>query len=149
MVVVVDFNLLFKEIFKHNNGARRVDVLTSTNGKARKIRVNILNFIDSSCFMSMSLDKVAILYGIKSKTLYPYEYFKDENSYNNILGNLSIEDFRSSLTKKWPLQAEDVEFNINNSKRTGKESTLEYMENDVRILEYCFISFVNLNLNTN
>ena len=52
----------------------------------------------------MSLDKVAKVYNIKNKTLYPYEYFKDENSYNNKLGNLSIQDFRSSLTTKLPTQ---------------------------------------------
>ena len=49
----------------------------------------------------MSLDKMGNVYGIKSKTLYPYEYFKDENGYNNIFGNQSIEDFRSSLTNKF------------------------------------------------
>ena len=72
--------------------------------------------------------------GIKSKTFYPYEYFKDENSYNIILGNLSIEDFIASIKNKLPLQAEFDEFNINNSKKTGKDLTLDYMENDVRML---------------
>ena len=30
--------------------------------------------------------------------------------------------------------------------KTGKELTLEYMENDVRILEHCFNLFVKLNI---
>ena len=65
----------------------------------------------------MFRDKMANVYNIKSKTLHTYDYFKDENSYNNITGNLSIEDFRSSLTNKLPLQSEVDEFNINNSKK--------------------------------
>ena len=52
----------------------------------------------------MSLDKIANVYGIKSKTLYPYEYFRDENSDSIILSNLLIEDSRSSLTNKLQLQ---------------------------------------------
>ena len=41
-----DFNLLFNEIFKQNN-SRRNDILASTNGKARMLRVGVLKFIDS------------------------------------------------------------------------------------------------------
>ena len=37
-----DFNLLFNEIFKQNNSRRRIDILPSTNGKARMFRVRIL-----------------------------------------------------------------------------------------------------------
>ena len=94
----------------------------------------------------MSLDKIANVYNVKSKTLYPYEYFKDENSYYKKLGDLSIEDFRSSLTNKLPTQAEVDNFNNSNSMKTGKELTLEYMENDVRILEHCFNLFVKINI---
>ena len=72
------------------------------------------------------------------------EYVRDENSYNIILGNLTIEDFRSSLTKKPPTQTNVDEFNRNNSMKTGKELKLEYMENDVTILEHCFNPFVKL-----
>ena len=82
------------------------------------------------------------------KTLYPYEYFTDENSYNNKLGNLSIQDFRSSLTTKLPTQDEVDDFNNSNSNKTGKELTLEYMENDIFILGHCFNPFVKLNMNT-
>ena len=128
-----DFNLLFNEIFKQNN-SRRIDILPSTNGKARTFRVGVLKFIDSYSFLTMSPDKMAKVY-VKNKTLYPYEYFKDENSYNNKLGNLSIQDFRSSLTTKLPTQDEVDDFNNSNSNKTGKELTLEYMENDIFILD--------------
>ena len=69
-----DFNLLFNEIFKQNNSRRRIDILPSTNGKARMFRVGILKFLDSYNFLTMSLDKIAKVYNIKNKTLYPYEY---------------------------------------------------------------------------
>ena len=36
-----DFNLIFNEIFKQNNSRRRIDILPSTNGKARMFRVGI------------------------------------------------------------------------------------------------------------
>ena len=81
----------------------------------------------------MFLDKMAKVYKVKNKTLYPYEYFKDENSYNNKLRNLSIQDFRSSLTTKLPTQDEVDDFNNSNSSKTGKELTLEYMKNDIFI----------------
>ena len=87
-----DFNLIFIEIFNQSNNKRRVDVLPSTNGKARMFKVGILKFLDSYNFMTVSLDKMAYVYQVKSETLYPYEYFKDENSNNNKLSNLSLED---------------------------------------------------------
>ena len=143
-----DFNLLFNEILKQNNSRRRIDILPSTNGKARIFRVSVLKFIDSYKFLTMSLDKMAKVYNVKNKTLYPYEYFKDENNYNNKLGNLSIQDFRSSLTTKLPTQYEVDDFNISNSNKTGEELTMEYMENDIFILGHCFNLFVKLNMNT-
>ena len=44
----------------------------------------------------MSLDQMAKIYGCKTKTLSPYEYF-GLKSYNNLIGNLKIENFKSSL----------------------------------------------------
>ena len=143
-----DFNLLLNEWFKQNDSKRRIDILPSTNGKARMFRVGVLKFIDSYSFLTMSLDKMAEVYNVENKTLYPYEYFKDENSYNNQLGNLSIQDFRSSLTTKLPTQDEVDDFNNSNSKKPGKELTLEFMENDIFILGHCFNLFVKLNMNT-
>ena len=130
-----DFKPLINELFKQNGAKRRVDVLPCTNGKARMFGVGILKFIDSYSFMTPSLDKMDTVSGIESKTLYPYEYFKNENSYDNKLGNLSIEDFRSSQTSKLLLQAEVDEFIKSNSKKTSEESTLGNMENDVSIIK--------------
>ena len=143
-----DFNLLFNEIFKQNNSKRRINILPSTNGKARMFRVG--KFRDNYSFLTMSLEKIAKGYNIKNKTLYPYEYFKGENSCNNKLGNLSIQDFRSSLTTKLPTQDEVDDFNDSKSNNTGKELKLEYMENDIFIfiLGHCFNLFVKLNTNT-
>ena len=138
-------SIYYNEIFKQNNSRRRIDILPCTNGKARKFRVGILKFIDSYSFLTISLDKIAKVYNIKNKTFYPYEYFKDENIYNNQLGNLSIQDFRSSLTTKLTTQDEVDDFNNSNSKKTGKELALEYMENDIFVLGHCF----NLNFKLN
>ena len=80
------FNLIFNEIFKQNNNEKRVHVFPSTNGNARMFRVGILKFIDSYNFMTMSLDQMANVYQDKNKILYPYEYFKEENSYNKKIG---------------------------------------------------------------
>ena len=143
-----DFNLLLNEIFQQNNSRRRIDILPSTNGKARMLRVGALKFIDSYSFLTMSLGKMAKVYTVKNKTLYPYEYFKDENIYNNKLGNLSVQDFRSSLTTKLPTQDEVDGFNNSNSNKNNKELTLEYIENDIFILGHCFNLFVHLNMNT-
>ena len=57
---------------------------------------------------------------LKIKHYIPIKYFKDETSYNNKLGNLSIQDFRSSLTTKLPTQDEVDGFNNSNSNKTGK-----------------------------
>ena len=54
--------------------------------------------------MTMPLDKMTKVYQVKSKKLYPCEYFKNENTYNNMLGNMTIEDFRPSLKKLPPLK---------------------------------------------
>ena len=57
----------------------------------------------------MPLDQMAKIYGCKTKTLYPYEYFgldsydsKADNgskaTYQEVIGNLKTEDFKSSLS---------------------------------------------------
>ena len=65
---------------------------------------------------------------IKSKTLYPYEHFKDESSFKNIFGNLTQEDSKSPLTNELPSKFAVDEFKIYISKKTGKALKLEYME---------------------
>ena len=62
-----DFNLLFNELFHQNNSKRRVDILPSTNGKARMFRAIVLKFLDSYSFMTMSLDKMAKIIILKVK----------------------------------------------------------------------------------
>ena len=62
------------------------------------------------------------------------------------MGSTSIEDFRSLLTATLLTQAAEDNFNNSNSMKTGKELKLEYMENDVRIVERCFNPFIKLNI---
>ena len=57
------------------------------------------------------------------------------DSYDEIIGNLKIEDFKSSLATKLPTQEEVDIFNIDNSHKTGKDLTIEILQNDVEILE--------------
>ena len=49
--------------------------------------IGCLKFLDSYNFLAMPLDQMAKIYGCKTKTLYPYEYF-GLDSYNNLIGNL-------------------------------------------------------------
>ena len=47
----------------------------------------------------MPLDQMAKIYGCKTNSLYPYGYFGLDDYQENI-GNLKIEDFKSSLNNK-------------------------------------------------
>ena len=114
--------------------------------------IGCLKFLDSYNFLAMPLDQMAKIYGCKTKTLYPYEYFGLDSlgttteSYKNLKNNLKIEDFKSSLHKKLPTQ-EDVDiFNKDNCHKTGKDLTIEYLQNDVEILDYCMNEYVKLNM---
>ena len=75
--------------------------------------IGCLKFLDSYNLLAMPLDQMARINGCKTKTLYPYEYF-GLDFYNNLIGNLKIEDFKSSLHNKLPTQ-EVVNFNNENS----------------------------------
>ena len=66
---------------------------------------------------------MAKIYGCKTKTLYQYEYFGLDD-YQEAIGNLKIDDFKSSLHNKLPTQEE-------------ADLTIEYLQNDVEILDYC------------
>ena len=105
----------------------------------------------------MPLDQMAKIYGCKTKTLYPYEYFgldsydseADNGSkatYQKVIDNLKIEDFKSSLSNKLPTQEEVDIFNKGNSQKTGKDLTIEYLQNDVEILDYCMNEYVKLSM---
>ena len=105
----------------------------------------------------MPLDQMAKIYGCKTKTLYPYEYFGlykydseaasgSKASYDEAIGNLKIEDFKSSLHNKLPTQEEVDNFNNENSHKIGKDLTIEYLHNDVEILDYCMNEYVKLSM---
>ena len=87
----------------------------------------------------------AKIYGCKTKTLYPYEHFGLEGYRENI-GYLQIEDFESSLSNKLPKQEEFDIFNKDNSHKTGKDLTIEYLQNDVEILDCCMNEYVKLSM---
>ena len=93
----------------------------------------------------MPLDQMAKIYGCKTKTLYPYEYF-GLDSYNEVIGNLKIEDFKYSLSNKLPTQEEVDIFNKDNSHKTGKDLTIENSKNDVETLDYCINEYVKLSM---
>ena len=107
--------------------------------------IGCLKFLDSYNFLAMPLDQMAQIYGCKTKTLFPYEYF-GLKSYNNLIGNLNIEDFKSSLSNKLPTQEEFDNFNKDNSHKTVKDLTIECLQNDVEILDYCMNEYVKLSM---
>ena len=146
-----DFNLLYSELFKQNNDKRNVDNIPLAAGKSKMISIGCFKFIDSYNFLAMPLDQMEKIYGCKTKTLYPYEYFGLESysskaTYNNLIGNLKIEDFKSSLHKKLPTQEEVDTFNKENSNKTSRDLTIEYLQNDVELLDYCMNEYVKLSM---
>ena len=75
----------------------------------------------------MHLDQMAKIYGCKTKPLYPYECLNfDSNQYHEVIGNLNINNFKSSLSNKLPTQDEVDILNKDNSHKTGKDLTIEF-----------------------
>ena len=107
--------------------------------------IGCLKFLDSYNFLAMPLDQMAKRYVCKTKTLYPYEYF-GLDTYQEVIGNLNIENFKSSLSNKLPTQEEIDSFNKDNSHKTGKDLTVEYLQNDMEILDYCMNEYVKLSM---
>ena len=68
------------------------------------------------------------------------------DSYDEVIGNLKREDFKSSLHKKLPTQEEVDNFNNENSHKTGRDLTIEYLQNDIEILDYCLNEYVKLSV---
>ena len=66
--------------------------------------------------------------------------------YNNLLVNLNVEDFKSSLCNKLPAQEEVDNFNKDNSHKTGKDLTIVFLQNDMEILDYCMNEYVTLSM---
>ena len=93
----------------------------------------------------MPLDQMAKIYGCKIKTLYPYEHFGLDD-FDNLIGNLNIEDFISSLHDKLQTKEEVDIFNKDNSHKTDKDLTIEYLQKDVEILDYCMNEYVKLSM---
>ena len=140
-----DSRLLYIELFKQNNNKRKVDNISLAAGKSKMFSIACLKFLDSYNFLAMPLDQMAKIYGCKTKTFYPYEYF-GVDSYDEVIGTLKIEDFKSSLSNKLPTQEEVDIFNKDNSHKTGKDLTIEYLQNDVEILDYCMNEYVQLSM---
>ena len=100
----------------------------------------------------MPLDQIAKIYGCKTKNLYPYEYFGLDElgnttksygsgttsgtkaTYDNLIGNLKIKDFNSSLHNKLATQEQVDNFTNENRHKNGKDLIIEYLQNDVEIL---------------
>ena len=120
-------SIYYCDLFKQNNDKRKVDNIPLAAGKSKMFSID---------FLAMPLDQMAKIYGCKTKTLYPYEYFGLDD-YDNSIGNLNTEDFKSSLSNKLPTQEEVDNFNKDKSHKTGKDLTIEYLQNDVEILDYC------------
>ena len=152
-----DFNLVYSELFKQNNDKRKVDNIPLAAGKSKMFSISCLKFLDSFNFLAMPLDQMAKIYGCKTKTLYPYEYFGlykydseaasgSKATSDEAIGNPKIEDFKSSLHNKLPTQEEVDNFNNENSNKTVKDLTIEYLQNDVEIIDYCMNEYVKLSM---
>ena len=89
-----DFNLLYIKLFKQNNDKRKVDNIPLAAGKSKMFSIGSFNFL------AMPLDQMAKIYGCKTNTLYPYEYL-GLDTYQEVIGNLKIEDIKSSLEKNY------------------------------------------------
>ena len=140
-----DFNLLYSELFKQNNDKRKVHNIPIAAGKSLMLSIGCLKFLDSYNFLAVPLDQMAKIYGCKTKTLYPYEYFGLDD-YQEVICNLKIEDIKSSLHNKLPTQEEVANFINENSHKTGRDLTIEYLQNDVEILDYCMNEHVELSM---
>ena len=143
---------------------RKVDNIPLAAGKSMMFSIGCLKFLDSYNFLAMPLDQMTKICGCKTKTIYPYEYFGldelgtttksygrgttsgSKATYDEAIGNLKIEDFKSSLHNKLPTQEEVHNFNNENSHKTGKDLNIEYLQNDVEILDYCINEYVKLSM---
>ena len=120
-----DFNQLYSELFTQNNDKRKVDNIPLASGKSKMFCIGCLKFLDSYNFLAIPHDQLAKIYGCRTKTLYPYEYF-GLDLYDEVIGNLKAEDIKSSLSNKLPTQEVVHIFNKDNSHKTGKDLTIEY-----------------------
>ena len=121
-----DFNLVYNEFFRQNNDKRKVDNIPLADGKSKLFSIGCLKLLDSFNFLAMPLDQMTKIYHCKTKTFYTYEQFGlYYYRYDSIIGNLNIEDFKSSLFSKLQTQEEVDIFNKVNSPKTGEDLTIE------------------------
>ena len=116
-----------------------MDNIPLAAGKSKMFSIGCLKSLDSYNFLALPLDQRAKIYGCKPKTLYLYEQF-GLDSYDNLIGNLNIEDFKSSLSNKLD------NFNKDNSHKTGKDLTIEFLQNGKEILDNCMNEYVELSM---
>ena len=140
-----DFNLLYSELFKNNKDKIKANNIPLAAGKSEMFCIGCLKFLDSYNYLAMPLDQMAQIYGCKTKTLYPYEYF-GLDTYQEFTGNLNAENFKSSLSNKLPTQEKVDNFKKDNSHKTGKDLTIENLQNYVEILDYCMNEYVKLSM---
>ena len=128
---------------------RKVNNIPLAAGKSKMFSIGCLKFLDSYNFLAMPVAQMAEMYGCKTKKIYPYKYFGLDD-YGNFLGNLNIEDFKLSLSNKLSTQEEADNFNKDNSYKTSKDLhivfTIEYLQKDVEILDYCMNEYVKLSM---
>ena len=122
-----------------------LDIIPVAAGMSKLFSIGYLKFLDSYNFLAMLPDQMTKIYHYKTKTLYPYEHF-GLGDYDNLIGILKIEVFKSSLSNKSPTQEEVDNFNKDNSHKTGKDLTIEYLENDVETLDYRTNEYVKLSM---
>ena len=116
--------------------------MSQAAGKSKMFSIGCLKFLDSYNFLAMPLGQMAKIYGCKTKTLYPYEYLGLDD-YQEVIGNLKIEDFKTSLHNKLPTQEEVDNFNNEYSHKSGRGLTIEYLQNNV---DYCMNEYVKLSM---
>ena len=114
---------------------RKVDNIPLAAGESKMFSIDCLKILDSYNFLAMPLGQMAKKYGCKTKTLYPYEYFDLDTwgrasglgsptttkLYQEVIGKLNIENFKSSLSNKLPTQEEVDSFYKDNSHKIGKD----------------------------
>ena len=68
------------------------------------------------------------------------------DKYQEVIGNLNIEDFKSSLSNKLSTQEEVENINKDNTNKTAKDLTMEYLQKGLEVLDYCMNEYVNISM---
>ena len=94
-----------------------------------------INKTSSPLYIILVVAMISIYYIVESLESYNEVLgnLKIENFNNEVLGNLKIENFKSSLSNKLPTKKVDI-FNNENCHNTGKGLNIAYFQIDVEIL---------------